>query len=168
VIRLALVCLFAGLRDPGGAQPRAEAPRQDQRQVERHELSQRPTESVWRGYVEEWDRSLRAANKPLTTRCNYELAVTQLAEFLGGDDLTAFLASSGLVTGRLGQRGSPSSAHAAPTPDRSNSQLSPAIAANRPRTRRSHRSTRQPDAPVSAPPHPQWSRQCARQALFSG
>jgi integrase/recombinase XerC len=42
----------------------------------------RPAEAVWRGYVEEWDRSLRAANKPLTTRYNYELAVTQLAEFL--------------------------------------------------------------------------------------
>jgi hypothetical protein len=50
---------------------------------------------VWWGYVEEWDRSLRAANKPLTTRYNYELAVTQLAEFLVGEDLPEFLASSG-------------------------------------------------------------------------
>lgn len=57
----------------------------------------RPAESVWCGYVEEWDRSLRAANKPLTTRYNYELAVTQLAEFLGGGDLSAFLKTSGLV-----------------------------------------------------------------------
>jgi integrase/recombinase XerC len=57
----------------------------------------RPTEPVWRSYVEEWDRSLRAANKPLTTRYNYELAVVQLAEFLRGDEVTTFLASSGLV-----------------------------------------------------------------------
>jgi integrase/recombinase XerC len=57
----------------------------------------RPNEAVWRGYVEEWDRSLRAANKPLTTRYNYELAVTQLAEFLAGDELAGFLDSSGLV-----------------------------------------------------------------------
>lgn len=57
----------------------------------------RPAEPVWRSYVEQWDRSLRAANKPLTTRYNYELAVVQLAEFLSGDEMTTFLASSGLV-----------------------------------------------------------------------
>ena len=45
-----------------------------------------------RSYVEEWDRSLRAANRPHTTRYNYELAVTQLADFLGGPELPAFLA----------------------------------------------------------------------------
>jgi site-specific recombinase XerD len=55
----------------------------------------RPTAPVWRSYVEEWDRSLRAANKPLTTRYNYELAVSQLAAFLGGADLPAFVARTG-------------------------------------------------------------------------
>jgi len=36
--------------------------------------------------------SLRAANRPHTTRYNYQLAVTQLADFLGGPELPAFLA----------------------------------------------------------------------------
>jgi site-specific recombinase XerD len=35
---------------------------------------------------------LRSANRPRTTRYNYELAVCQLAEFLAGPDLPAFLA----------------------------------------------------------------------------
>jgi hypothetical protein len=46
---------------------------------------------VWRSYVEEWDRSLRATNRPQTTRYNYELAVTQFADFLAGPALPAFL-----------------------------------------------------------------------------
>ncbi|HEX5115755.1 MAG TPA: tyrosine-type recombinase/integrase [Pseudonocardiaceae bacterium] len=46
--------------------------------------------------MEEWDRSLRAANKPRTTRYNYELAVAQLAEFLAGPALPAFLVSGGI------------------------------------------------------------------------
>jgi site-specific recombinase XerD len=37
---------------------------------------------VWRSYLDEWDRSLRAANRPWSTRSNYQLAVTQLATFL--------------------------------------------------------------------------------------
>ncbi|MCU1688046.1 MAG: integrase family protein [Amycolatopsis sp.] len=56
----------------------------------------RPTEPAWRSYVEEWVRSLRAQDKPHTTRYNYELAVTQLAEFLAGPDLPAFLATTGM------------------------------------------------------------------------
>lgn len=51
----------------------------------------RPKDGVWRSYVEEWDRSLRAANRPHTTRYNYQLAVTQLSDFLGGPELPAFL-----------------------------------------------------------------------------
>jgi hypothetical protein len=50
---------------------------------------------MWRSYVEEWDRSQRAANNPHSTRYNYELAVVQLAEFLAGDELPAFLAKAG-------------------------------------------------------------------------
>jgi integrase/recombinase XerC len=42
----------------------------------------RPAAAVWHAYLDEWDRSLRTRNKPLTTRYNYELAVTQLATFL--------------------------------------------------------------------------------------
>ena len=57
----------------------------------------RPVNDTWRSYVEEWDRSLRAANRPHTTRYNYELAVTQLADFLGGPELPAFLAKDGHV-----------------------------------------------------------------------
>lgn len=56
----------------------------------------RPARAVWRSYVEEWDRSLRAANRPETTRYNYELAVTQLADFLDGPELPQFLDRSGL------------------------------------------------------------------------
>jgi integrase/recombinase XerC len=50
----------------------------------------RPSAPVWRNYVEEWDRALRAANRPRTTRYNYELAVCQLAEFIAGDELRKF------------------------------------------------------------------------------
>ncbi|HEX5406027.1 MAG TPA: tyrosine-type recombinase/integrase [Pseudonocardiaceae bacterium] len=56
----------------------------------------RPAAPAWRSYLEEWDRSLRAANKPRSTRYNYELAVHQLAGFLAGDDLPGFLAKSGM------------------------------------------------------------------------
>ncbi|MGH3876806.1 MAG: tyrosine-type recombinase/integrase [Actinophytocola sp.] len=59
----------------------------------------RPVGAIWRTYVEDWDRSMRAANKPLTTRYNYELAVTQLAGFLDGGDTTTFLANSGRNVG---------------------------------------------------------------------
>jgi integrase/recombinase XerC len=61
----------------------------------------RPAAPVWRGYLEEWDRSLRAANRPMSTRYNYELAVHQLAEFLAGDDLPRFLSASGADPGLL-------------------------------------------------------------------
>jgi site-specific recombinase XerD len=53
----------------------------------------RPEEQEWRSFVEEWDRSLRAANRPHTTRYNYELAVTQFADFLAGPDPPEFLAT---------------------------------------------------------------------------
>ncbi|OLF11877.1 tyrosine-type recombinase/integrase [Actinophytocola xanthii] len=56
----------------------------------------RPVQPVWRGYVQEWDRALRAAGKPLTTRYNYELAVTQCAEFLGSGEVARFVAASGV------------------------------------------------------------------------
>lgn len=55
----------------------------------------RPSAPVWRTYLEEWDRALRAANRPHTTRYNYELAACQLADFLAGDELPKFLARSG-------------------------------------------------------------------------
>jgi integrase/recombinase XerC len=53
----------------------------------------RPREAEWHSFVEEWDRSLRAANRPHTTRYNYELAVTQFADFLAGPELPEFLAT---------------------------------------------------------------------------
>src|SRR6266540_2832447 len=49
----------------------------------------RPADDVWRSYVEEWDRSLRAANRPHTTCYNYQLAVTQLPAFLEKMDMPA-------------------------------------------------------------------------------
>lgn len=49
-------------------------------------------DDTWRSYVEEWDRSLHAANRPHTTRYNHELAVAQLADFPGGPEPPAFLA----------------------------------------------------------------------------
>jgi integrase/recombinase XerC len=55
----------------------------------------RPAAPAWRSYLDDWDRALRAANKPRTTRYNYELAVCQLADFLAGPDLRAFLAGTG-------------------------------------------------------------------------
>ncbi|OXM54455.1 site-specific integrase [Amycolatopsis alba] len=51
----------------------------------------RPKDDMWRSYIEEWDRSLRASNRPHTTRYNYQLAVTQLSDFLGGPELPDFL-----------------------------------------------------------------------------
>jgi integrase/recombinase XerC len=42
----------------------------------------RPAAPIWSTFLDDWDRSLRAANKPQTTRYNYELAVTQFADFL--------------------------------------------------------------------------------------
>jgi integrase/recombinase XerC len=38
---------------------------------------------TWAGYLRDWDRTLRAANHPETTRYNYLLAATQLARYLG-------------------------------------------------------------------------------------
>jgi len=57
----------------------------------------RPAAPVWRSYVEEWDRALRAANRPLSTRYNYELAVHQLAGFLAGEELRSFLTAAGVA-----------------------------------------------------------------------
>ncbi|KAA9163986.1 hypothetical protein FPZ12_008135 [Amycolatopsis acidicola] len=54
-----------------------------------------PGDDTGRSYVEEWDRALPAANRPHTTRYNYELAVTQLADFLGSDSLDGFLQDHG-------------------------------------------------------------------------
>jgi hypothetical protein len=36
----------------------------------------------WAGFLRDWDRSLRAANHPETTRYNYLLAAAQLARYL--------------------------------------------------------------------------------------
>ncbi|MDA3644407.1 tyrosine-type recombinase/integrase [Saccharopolyspora indica] len=37
---------------------------------------------TWAGYLRDWDRSLRSANRPETTRYNYLLAAAQLARYL--------------------------------------------------------------------------------------
>ena len=37
---------------------------------------------TWAGYLRDWDRSLRAANHPQTTRYNYLLAAAQLGRYL--------------------------------------------------------------------------------------
>ncbi|MFB9909651.1 phage integrase N-terminal SAM-like domain-containing protein [Allokutzneria oryzae] len=37
---------------------------------------------IWVGFLRDWDRSLRSANYPETTRYNYLLAAVQLARFL--------------------------------------------------------------------------------------
>ncbi|ACU35568.1 tyrosine-type recombinase/integrase [Actinosynnema mirum] len=42
----------------------------------------RPTAAQWSTWLDDWDRSLRAKNHPRTTRYNYQLAVTQLADYL--------------------------------------------------------------------------------------
>jgi site-specific recombinase XerD len=39
--------------------------------------------ATWVGYLRDWDRTLRSAGHPETTRYNYLLAATQLARFLG-------------------------------------------------------------------------------------
>jgi integrase/recombinase XerC len=36
---------------------------------------------TWSGYLRDWDRTLRAANHPETTRCSYLLAAAQLGRF---------------------------------------------------------------------------------------
>ncbi|HEY0640125.1 MAG TPA: tyrosine-type recombinase/integrase [Pseudonocardiaceae bacterium] len=41
---------------------------------------------VWRSYLDDWDRAMRAGNRPFTTRYNYQLAVAQLGDFLAGND----------------------------------------------------------------------------------
>ena len=38
---------------------------------------------TWSGFLRDWDRSLRSANHPETTRYNYLLAAAQLARYLG-------------------------------------------------------------------------------------
>src|SRR3954454_14253998 len=38
---------------------------------------------TWAGFLTDWDRSLRSANYPETTRYNYLLAAAQLARYLG-------------------------------------------------------------------------------------
>ena len=38
---------------------------------------------AWAGFLRDWDRSLRSANHPATTRYNYLLAAAQLARHLG-------------------------------------------------------------------------------------
>jgi len=38
---------------------------------------------TWAGYLRDWDRSLRSANHPATTRYNYLLAAAQLGRYLG-------------------------------------------------------------------------------------
>lgn len=47
----------------------------------------RPAAPVWCGYLDDWDRALRAANRPYKTRYIYQLAVQQLADYLAGDEL---------------------------------------------------------------------------------
>ncbi|CCH29342.1 Phage integrase family site specific recombinase [Saccharothrix espanaensis DSM 44229] len=42
----------------------------------------------WAGFMRDWDRSLRSANRPETTRYNYLLAVSQLARFLADEAVT--------------------------------------------------------------------------------
>lgn len=39
--------------------------------------------TTWAGYLRDWDRGLRSANHPETTRYNYLLAAGQLARYLG-------------------------------------------------------------------------------------
>lgn len=56
----------------------------------------RPAAAAWRTYLEEWDRALRGANKPHSTRYNYELAVHQLAEFLAGNELPRLASAAGV------------------------------------------------------------------------
>jgi hypothetical protein len=41
------------------------------------------TPPIWATFLRHWDRSLRAADHPVTTRYNYLLAATQLCGFLG-------------------------------------------------------------------------------------
>src|SRR3954453_21359480 len=40
----------------------------------------------WAGFLRDWDRTLRAANHPETTRYNYLLAVAQLARYLRSEE----------------------------------------------------------------------------------
>jgi integrase/recombinase XerC len=42
----------------------------------------RPASRLWAAQISAWDRSLRATNRTWNTRYNYELAATQLADFL--------------------------------------------------------------------------------------
>ncbi|MCU7730715.1 site-specific integrase [Actinoplanes sp. KI2] len=43
-------------------------------------------ETDWGGLIRDWDRSLRAANHPETTRYNYLIAVVQLARYLRSEE----------------------------------------------------------------------------------
>ncbi len=53
------------------------------------EAMARPLPRTWAGFLRDWDRSLRAANHPATTRYNYLLAAAQLARFLTEQGTTA-------------------------------------------------------------------------------
>ncbi|GAA1566473.1 hypothetical protein GCM10009827_105200 [Dactylosporangium maewongense] len=55
---------------------------------------------VWSSYLRDWDRTLRAANHPDTTRYNYLLAAIQLARYLGEQDDTAGAADDPTVVDR--------------------------------------------------------------------
>jgi integrase/recombinase XerC len=39
----------------------------------------------WAGFLRDWDRTLRAANHPETTRYNHLLAAAQLAQYLAAE-----------------------------------------------------------------------------------
>ena len=55
---------------------------------------------LWSSYLRDWDRTLRAANHPDTTRYNYLLSAVQLARYLGEQDGTAGAANDPTVVGR--------------------------------------------------------------------
>nr|WP_157441541.1 phage integrase N-terminal SAM-like domain-containing protein [Actinoplanes awajinensis] len=50
----------------------------------------------WANFIRDWDRTLRAANHPETTRYNYLLAATQLARYLRSPE--SEYAASGAAT----------------------------------------------------------------------
>jgi hypothetical protein len=52
------------------------------RMVNLHKITDRVSRT-WTGFLRDWDRSLRSANHPATTRDNYLLAAAELARYLG-------------------------------------------------------------------------------------
>ena len=56
----------------------------------------RPIDRIWAAQVEAWDRGLRARNKSYKTRLNYELAATQLGDYLAEVAGTGDLGIEGL------------------------------------------------------------------------